>query len=91
MVVAGAAVVDSGIITETVAVSARKGDIAVNSCQDCCIDIFWFHFARFYFFLQKNINNVKCRPDQRLVCSLLFATFCFMLENIYHLKGFSAN
>lgn len=49
MVVAGAAVVDSGIITETVAVSAIKGDIAVNSCPDSCIDIFSFHYARFFF------------------------------------------
>lgn len=90
MVVAGAAVVDSGIITETVAVSAIKGDIAVNSCPDSCIDIFLF-IMRDSFFGGKNINYVKCCPDQRLVRTLLFATFCFMLENIYHLKGFSAN
>lgn len=53
MVVAGAAVVDSGIITETVAVSARKGDIAVNSCQDCCIDIIIFSLCEILFLGEK--------------------------------------
>lgn len=48
MVVVGAAVVDSGIITETVAVSARNSDIAVKCFPDGLIDTF-FYFERLYY------------------------------------------
>lgn len=73
VVVVGAAVVDSGIMTETVAVSARKGDMNVKYFAGGCENIsslFFFILGWRSFFLL--IFCIKGFLGKKIICSLSF-------------------
>lgn len=85
VVVVGAAVVDSGIMTETVAVSARKGDMNVKYFAGGCENIsslfflFWggglFFFA---YFLYKRFSG----QENDLLTFFFFRKFIFYIQKL---------
>lgn len=85
VVVVGAAVVDSGIMTETVAVSARKGDMNVKYFADGCENISslfffilgWRSFFFFAYFLYKRFSG----QENDLLTFFFFANLYFIYKS----------
>lgn len=84
VVVVGAAVVDSGIMTETVAVSARKGDMNVKYFAGGCENIsslfflFWGGGLFFAYFLYKRFSG----QENDLLTFFFFRKFIFYIQKL---------
>lgn len=94
VVVVGAAVVDSGIMTETVAVSARKGDMNVKYFAGGCENIsslffFILGWRSFFFayFLYKRFSG----QENDLLTFFFFANLYFIYKSCFSPLLFGAN
>lgn len=85
VVVVGAAVVDSGIMTETVAVSARKGDMNVKYFAGGCENIsslFFFYFGVEVFFFAYFLYKRFSGQENNLLTFFFFRKFIFYIQKL---------
>lgn len=85
VVVVGAAVVDSGIMTETVAVSARKGDMNVKyfagGCENISSLFFYFGVEVFFFFAYFLYKRFSGQENNLLTFFFFFANLYFIYKS----------
>lgn len=86
VVVVGAAVVDSGIMTETVAVSARKGDMNVKyfagGCENISSLFFYFGVEVFFFFFAYFLYKRFPGQENDLLTFFFFRKFIFYIQKL---------